>query len=217
MTGKKILLVLVSALVLLAIPILLFSEHRQGQIEALVLSENFARDKTTAALIIFGLFSADIFLPVPSSAVCAVAAKVFGFAGGTILCWLGLNLSSLIGFILGRSLGWAAIHRFADEASVVSVKTQVERWGIWPLITFRALPVLAEASILMAGTYRLSSKKFWPAIIMGNLLVSTVFVGLGKWFADQGQFLLGMVVCCVIPPALLLVWSWFNRKTEEQR
>lgn len=206
MANRKLLLLIVSALVVLAIPILLFSESRQAQIESFVTDTEFQNNKPLAAVTLIGLFAADILLPIPSSAVCAVAGFVFGFLPGALICWVGLNLSALIGYWLGCTLGWKAVETWSESESVFQAREQMDRWGVWPLIAFRALPVLAEASILMLGTYRYPQKKFWPAILIANLLVAVVFVGMGKWFADQEQFILGLIVCCVLPPIGLMIW-----------
>ena len=210
--GKKLLLILTSVLLVLAIPVLLFSEHRQSQIEMLVNGDSFAESKWIAAFVVTGLFSLDILLPIPSTAVCAVAGKIFGVIMGTLLCWLGLNLSALIGYLLAYFFGWNAVKRFSNEKSVLEVKNHLDRWGTWPLVAFRPLPVLAEATILLLGTFRYPAIQFWPPIILSNLVVAFVFVSLGKWFADQEQFLLGMVLACGIPLILLAGWSiWIHK------
>ena len=216
MDGKKLLLIITSVLLVLAIPVLFFSEHRQTQIESWVTGKGFGDSKMVAGFIITGLFSLDILLPIPSTAVCAVAGKIFGIVVGTGLCWLGLNLSALVGYSAAYFFGWPAVNRFSSEQQVLEIKTQFDRWGMWPLVAFRAFPVLAEASILMLGMYRYPAIRFWPPLILTNLVVAFIFVGMGKWFSDRDQFILGIVLACVIPLLMLGGWSWWQTSSHVQ-
>ena len=180
-----------------------------------ITGERFTNNKWYAAGTIVALFSGDILLPVPSSAVCAVAGRIFGISVGTLLCWFGLNISTWIGYLLGWYLGWTAISRFSSEDAVGEVKAKIDRWGIWAIVLFRAIPVLAEASILMLGTYRYASTKFWPAMLLANFIFAACFVSLGKLFSEQDNFLWGLGISCVLPVLLLLSWSWlWSTKTK---
>jgi len=204
---NTILLFVVSSMIVCTLPLMLFSEHRQSFFASFINGTTLSEQKTLAAISIVGLFASDIFLPIPSTAVCAVAGQIFGVPIGTLLCWFGLNLSAAIGYFLGYTLGWQAVRTFSDESDAIIVKDQIGRWGIWPLIIFRPIPVLSEASILMMGAYRYPVAKFWPPVLATNFLVSFCFVLLGRWFSDQGQFWIGVLVACGIPIILLAVWT----------
>ena len=199
-------MIVVSVLVVFAIPVLFFSEHRQQAIESFVSGEQFVENKWLAASIITLLFSGDLVLPVPSSAVCTVAGKIFGVFVGTLLCWIGLNISSLIGYLAGWYLGWAAVTRFSDEEHASQVKGNIDRWGVWPILLLRPIPVVSEASILLLGTYRYPAVKFWPPILIANFVFAACFVGLGVWFSDR-NFLIGIAISCIVPVLMLFGWS----------
>ena len=205
-TSKQIFLLIVTVLIICAIPLLLFSEQRQ-QFLGEVLSTQWANNHPwLSAGLVTGLFASDILLPIPSSAVCATAGHLFGWSIGTVLCWLGLNVSALVGYWLGRLLGWAAIERFSDPQEADMVKQQITRWGIWPIVAFRPLPVLAEASILLLGVYRYPQNKFWPPIIFANLVVAATFVTIGVWSSEQDNFVIGLLASCALPTIALLIW-----------
>lgn len=199
-------------MVAIGIPVILFSEHRQSNIEELVNGEWFAGHPFWSATAIIALFSLDILLPVPSTAVCATAGKLFGVWLGIVLCWIGLNLSALIGYTSAYVLGWPVACRLSSESDLNQVRLQVEKWGVWPLVLLRPIPVLAEASILLAGVYRMPWRKFWPPILIANLVFAWTFVKLGNWFAQRGQFWPGLVISCLIPVLLMVLWSVAFRK-----
>ena len=197
---------IISLLVVCATPLLLFSEHRQEQIASIFSGSWAGEPSLFTAAVIIGLFAGDIILPIPSTAVCAVAGKVFGTVVGSILCWMGLNISAAIGYGMARFIGWPAVKRFSDEDAVSQVKGSVERFGVWPLVAMRPIPVLAEASILLLGLYQYPPARFWPPVVLSNLVVAIVFVALGSWFAERDQFWLGIVLASLVPMALLGIW-----------
>jgi uncharacterized membrane protein YdjX (TVP38/TMEM64 family) len=204
------LLFFATLLVVLAIPLFLYSEYREAKLTELLQTASLARAGWRARGLVVGLLSADLLLPIPSSAVCAVAGKVFGWLQGTILCWLGLNGSAAMGYLLGRMIGWRGVQLFSDAAAVETVRRDVARWGVWTLVLFRSLPVLAEASVLLAGTYRLPHGKFWLPVLFANLVFAFVFVLLGDWFDRQGLFWMGVGLATAIPVLGYLVWSYLS-------
>ena len=208
--AKRVILLVISLMAVCVIPVLLFSESRQEYFEGLLAGEQIEERKGLGALVIFLLFTGDIVLPIPSSAVCAVAGKWFGVVGGSLLCWLGLNVSTLIGYLMGWFFGWRAVQWFSSEEDVESVRKDIETWGIWTIVGLRPLPILAEASILLLGTYRYPMRKFWPPMLVANLLVSVCFVLLGTWYADQDNFIAGLVVSCALPIVALAVWFYIQ-------
>jgi len=205
-TSKQLFLLIVTVLIVCAIPLLLFSEQRQQFLGEVVSTEWAESHPWLAAGLVIGMFASDILLPVPSSAVCATAGHLFGLGIGTMLCWIGLNISALVGYWMGRVLGWAAIDRFSDREETDLVGKQIDRWGVWPIVAFRPLPVLAEASILLLGVYRFPQSKFWPPIIFTNFVVAATFVAIGTWFSEQDNFAIGLLLSCALPTIGLLIW-----------
>ena len=180
--------------------------------ETLVSNDDLANQKPLAAIVILGLFSSDIFLPIPSSVVCAVAGKLFGVLIGTLLCWAGLNISAVMGYLLGRIFNWSAIRRFSSEQDVNDVEQLVKQWGIWPLVVFRPMPVLAEASILLMGMYRFPVRSFVLPVAIANFAVAATFVVIGNWFEKYDLFVVGLIVSIAIPVAMMLGWSIFRTR-----
>ena len=166
-----------------------------------------------AAAVIIGLFAGDLFLPVPATTLCAVAGRIFGTVPGALICWVGLNLAAAIGYAVGFYLGWPAVQKFSSADSIQSVQDQIQRYGGWPLVALRPVPVLAEASILLLGIYRYPFRKFFPIVAMANFVVAVIFVAMGSWFEAKGQFWLGIIVSSALPVVLLAIWlTWDKRR-----
>ena len=199
-------LAIVAVLLVPVIPFLLFGEQLESYIsEQLISNQHFSSAGWVSGVAI-ALLTVDIFLPIPSSVVCTVAGKVLGVFLGTLVCWVGLNLSALIGYSLASRFGWPFVKRFTRQETREQVQQTVDRWSLFTLAGFRPVPILAEASILLAGAYKVSPRKFWPPVLLGNLVVAISFVGLGKLAADNGWFSLAIPISICIPMALTLTW-----------
>jgi uncharacterized membrane protein YdjX (TVP38/TMEM64 family) len=149
------------------------------------------------ALVLGGLLAGDIVLPVPSSLVTTAAGALLGFWRGTATCWAGMMVACGLGYQLGARAGGAALRRMVGEAEVIRLTLLAERQGPWFLLAFRAVPVLAEASIVCAGASRMSRGGFFAATALANLGVSATYAAVGASAARAGSFLLlfsGMVL-----------------------
>jgi uncharacterized membrane protein YdjX (TVP38/TMEM64 family) len=155
------------------------------------------------ALVLSGLLAGDIVLPVPSSLVNTAAGALLGFWRGTATVWAGMMVACGLGYQLGARAGESALRRMVGEAEVARLARLAERHGHWFLLVFRAVPVLAEASVVFAGVSRMSRRSFFTVTALANLGVSATYSAVGASAARAGSFLLlfaGMVVL----PALAL-------------
>jgi 3-dehydroquinate synthase len=67
------------------------------------------------------------------------------------------------------------------------------------LIVTRALPILAEAAVLLMGAARLPWRQFLPAIMLSNLGIALVYSILGRLARDRGQLLWAIAVSIALP------------------
>ena len=81
----------------------------------------------------------------------------------------------------------------------------------------RGLPVLAEASVLMAGIYRFPQRMFWPPILFANLGVVVAYVALGGISARNGWFPLAVSISLGIPVAFLVMWRLTRKSSSDSR
>ena len=72
-------------------------------------------------------------------------------------------------------------------------------YGPFVLVLTRAVPVFAEASILMVGIHRLSWRRFLPAVLLSNLGIALAYAAFGD-YAEQHKWLpLALAVSIAIP------------------
>lgn len=155
------------------------------------------------ALLLGGLLAGDVLLPVPSSLVGTAAGGLLGFWGGLATAWLGMMLGCALGYGLGARAGTAALRRMAGDAEQERLARASEHLGPWFLLVFRAVPVLAEASVVFAGTSRMSRRTFFTVCALSNLGVSATYAALGALAAERESFLV-LFAGMVLVPGLAL-------------
>jgi uncharacterized membrane protein YdjX (TVP38/TMEM64 family) len=144
-----------------------------------------------------GLLALDVLLPVPSSLVSTAAGAMLGFWGGVASSWLGMTAGCLLGYWLGT--------RAPLSADMERVARARNRYGDLALVLFRAVPVLAEASVLFAGFTRMPRARFLRVTALSNLGISAAYAGAAVYSARKESFLLAFGGAMAIPAAGLLV------------
>ncbi|MGE0325801.1 MAG: TVP38/TMEM64 family protein [Polyangiaceae bacterium] len=197
--------------VLISLPFVLLGEQR-----ALEWTRHFV-ERSGAALVValVSLLAADVVLPVPSSWVATLSGASFGFWGGLGVNWLGLNLGALLGYSLGRRAGRVGARRLLGEETLERLAQSFERFGVWSIPLFRGVPVLAEASLIVAGSLRLSPGRYWAACLSSNLGVAAVYAWAGA-MALSGTSWLWVFLGSTLLPGLLWLAAHLRRPSVER-
>jgi uncharacterized membrane protein YdjX (TVP38/TMEM64 family) len=159
------------------VPFVAFGEPMEARIEG-YFDATFS--PVTLAGLGIGLFVADIFLPVPSSAINTILGNRLGFLLGTATAWTGMTLAASLAFGLARWLGRPLATRLAGEEELEKTDMLSRRLGPAILVLARPVPVLAEASVLFFGTTRLSWWRFLVPVGLSNLGIAAVYAALGR-------------------------------------
>lgn len=145
------------------------------------------------------LLSTDVLLPIPSSVVSTVAGAQLGIVLATIASWLGMTVGAVLGFVLAKTCGRPLAVRLSSADDLARLDDVSRRWGPWVLIVTRALPILAEAAVLLFGATRLSWRRFLPVIVLSNLGIAAVYSVLGHLARSQGQLPLAVAASIALP------------------
>ncbi|WP_181387229.1 TVP38/TMEM64 family protein [Streptomyces sp. Act143] len=164
-----------------------------------------------AVAVIAGLLALDVFLPVPSSVVSAAAGVLLGFVWGTAVVWAGMTVSCVLGYLVGaRSV--SLTRRLVGEAGLARAADAARRHGLVALALCRPVPVLAEASVVLAGTTRVRPGRFLLVCTWSNLGVAVVYAGAGAWSVSVNSFALAFLAAMAFPGlALLITRRWAGR------
>jgi uncharacterized membrane protein YdjX (TVP38/TMEM64 family) len=150
----------------------------------------------TTAAVLAGLLALDIFLPVPSSLVSTAAGALLGFWGGVVTSWTGMSAACALGYVVGT--------RVSSSGQLDQIRKARERFGDYILVLFRPVPVLAEASVLVAGYSRMPHRRFLWITSLSNLGISLAYSGVGAHSVTHKSFLLAFAGALLIPAVGLL-------------
>ena len=205
-------LLAVALLALLLVPFALFES---AVLEA---SERLLRAGTTRLVAISSvslLLVADVILPVPSSIVATASGMLLGLAEGSFVTWVGLQAGALLGYFLGRSAGFHATIRFVGRTELERASRLHRRWGAVSIIASRAVPVLAESSVVLAGAVRMRLLQFAWLTGVSNAAIALVYGFVGARALETQAFLLALAASIVLPGILMGVHRLFERRGRD--
>ena len=132
-----------------------------------------------AMLAAFLLLAGDPILPTPSSIVATLVAAKVGFAEGFAVNLAGLCVACVLGYWLGRTGGWA-LDRMALRLPKGLIGW-IARNGLIAVLLCRPVPVLAEASLVLAGAAGYPAKRLlaWACAVQVPVAVAYAFAGSG--------------------------------------
>jgi uncharacterized membrane protein YdjX (TVP38/TMEM64 family) len=189
------------------VPFLLFGDRLELWSEARMQAAGAAAAVTGLALL-----AADVVLPVPSSFVLTALGTILGAAGGTMVGALGMTLGCGFAYALGGMLGPKGAERFLTPAEQARLSGLFERHGMLLLAACRAVPVLAEASILAAGILRLPVRRVMAATTAANIGVSGCYAILGAAVSDGTTFLVAFAASIALPALAMVAARRLGRR-----
>jgi uncharacterized membrane protein YdjX (TVP38/TMEM64 family) len=154
-----------------------------------------------------GLLAADIVLPVPSSIVNTAAGSLLGFWAGAAASWTGLMVGAVLGYWMGMGASATALRKLVG-GNAERVAHATGRYGDWGLMLCRAVPVLAEASVVVAGFNRMPFRRFLALCALSNLGIAAAYAAIGAYAMDAGSFLLAFAGAICVPG----VGMWLARR-----
>lgn len=200
--------------VLFAIPIVPFVWLGESFEAGLLKALREPSSPSTVSGWVVGLLAADMFLPVPSSAVITYAGGVLGVLAGTLTSWVGLSLGAVGGFGLARLFGETIARRFTESEDIERMSRFTQRHGSTAIVLTRALPILAEACVLMLGASRLTWRQFLPPMLVSNFLLSLTYAACGAFFQGSNAFPVAIIASGAVPLIAALVIRRLWRPTN---
>jgi uncharacterized membrane protein YdjX (TVP38/TMEM64 family) len=153
---------------------------------------------------IVGLLGLDLLLPVPSSAVSTYAGGQLGFVAGASASIVGMTLGAVSGYALARLWGGRIVARAAGD-DVRLVAPLALKWGAMAIVLTRALPILAEACVLLMGLWRLPWRQFLPPLLLSNLAISLTYAAFGALLRERDALPAAVAASVFLPLVVAMV------------
>lgn len=209
--------ILILVAVALAIPIIPFLIWGHWLEQAAHAWEETQPSPWVMAIVLFGLLSLDVLLPVPSSLVNTLAGAKLGVFAGAAVCFAGLTVGAAIGFGLAKLAGPPLQRRWLADSDAQSLKKFADNWGVVTLVITRALPILAEAAVVLLGVQGLSWRKFWPPVLLANAGIALAYSAFGNLAAEQEWLVIALAISAGFPLLLtFLARRWLQTAEEKE-
>lgn len=184
------------------IPFVIWGEHFEAYGASLL---EDATPSAALAITLVALLAGDLLLPIPSSLLAVGTGAVFGIAGGTALITLGLSIGAWVGYEVGRSAGQAGIARWVEDAQRERLEAFAAKRGLGLLVALRAVPVLAEASVVVAGSSGMPRGRVLVGTTLANLVIATIYAAAGSIASDTGSLELAAMAGVGVPGLAMLL------------
>ena len=195
-------------LLLIIVPFLLFEERMISWSEAIIDKQG---SPWAVAAVLVGLLATDILLPIPSSFVATASGYLLGLWYGTVATWSGLMAGAVAGYAFGSRCGRAVALRFVGEAEFQHAATVRKRFGDWMIVVLRAVPVLAEASVVLAGLSEMPLRRVLFLTGLANLGIAVTYAAVGAYAVEVNSFLLAFAGSILLPGLAMLAARLFRR------
>jgi uncharacterized membrane protein YdjX (TVP38/TMEM64 family) len=203
---------LIPMVVILAVPILPFLLFGEAVESAIGRWKANDPSQISVMLTVVLFLASDIFLPIPSSLICTLAGWELGAVAGTLINWLGMSLGAILGFALARRFGLPLARRFSREEDLAQTGAIVGRYGPAVLVLGRGVPVVAEASVLIAGLHALSWRKFLPPVLISNFGLAAAYAVVGRFAQNYVALPIALASSILVPVGLALMFRGWSRR-----
>jgi uncharacterized membrane protein YdjX (TVP38/TMEM64 family) len=205
--GKLLRVSLLIALVLAVpiIPFFVWGERLEVWLEQWLAPSSSGQ---TVFWLTIAALSTDVFLPVPSSLISTFAGMMLSIPLATLASWLGMTAAAVFGFAVARAFGRPLAVRFSSEAELERLDRLSERFGPRLLVLVRALPVLAEASVLLFGATRLSWLRFLLPVALANLGIAAAYAVFGYFGRIENVMLYVLAASVALPLLASTMVRW---------
>ena len=168
-------------------------------------------DPLSAFALVTAILATDVFLPVPSSPVSTFAGTVLGVWGGTAASWIGMTAGAGFGYFLARAFGRPIVERLSDEDNLRQMQQWSQHYGSALLVVTRAVPVLAEASVLWVGMNGLPWRRFFFPVAVSNLGIAFTYAAIGHLAGRYQVLTVALLLSIALPVvAATIVKRWLT-------
>jgi len=159
------------------------------------------------AVLSFIILVSDIILPVPSSIVMYLNGAILGFAGGFLLSFVSVILSSITGYFIGR--GSSAVLK--SEADISANKI-MEKYGYPAILLTRGIPIISESICIVCGFNKFDFATYLMMNIVGYVPICLVYSYFGSIALNKNLFLISFGGSLLIT---FVLWLFGRRIIEK--
>ena len=183
-----------------------------GYFESLFTEEVAAQPDPWDWLLVVGLLTLDVFLPIPATAVLTTLGMAYGPWLGGLIGTIGTFAAGSSGYLLCRVLNKKmALFLVGEKGMELGRKFFVHRGG-WVIALSRWTILLPELLSCYAGLMRMPPRQYLAALFCGTMPMSFTYAWLGSTETAQENKLLALTISAAVPVLLWGGWSWCRKR-----
>ncbi len=167
-------------------------------------------------VLVVGLLTLDVFLPVPATAVLASLGMAYGPWWGGVIGTIGTFAAGTTGYWLCRVLNERAARFLVGERGMEMGQKFFAHQGGWVIALSRWTILLPELLSCYAGLMRMPPRQYFAALLCGTLPMSFVYAWLGSTDAAQENKWLALGISAAVPVGLWAGWRWWQKMAEKR-
>jgi uncharacterized membrane protein YdjX (TVP38/TMEM64 family) len=168
-------------------------------------------------LLGISLLVADVVAPVPSSLVCMALCWSLGPLWGGVTVALGTSLAFATGYGLGRMVPEPRLRAWVGAELWDRARARARRHSLWWIAASRPLPVLAEVTALLAGTWRVPAATAFAHAALASTAMGAIYGATASLGRAQPNALLALAVLLALPAASWLLHRVALRRARARR
>ncbi len=170
-------------------------------------------------MIVLGiaLLVADVVAPVPSSLVCMALCWSLGPVWGGVSVALGTLLAFATGYGLGRMIPEPRLRAWVGAELWDRARARAKRHSLWWIAASRPLPVLAEITALLAGTWRVPPATAFAHAALASAAMGAIYGATASLGRAQPNALLALAVLLALPAASWILHRLALRRARGRR
>jgi 3-dehydroquinate synthase len=132
--------------------------------------------------------------------ISAACGYTLGGPLGILVSWVGMTSGCLAGYFIGSTS--RKVSYFSHNGRAAKAELFFSRYGNWGLVICRAIPVLAESSVVYAGFCGMPFSRFLWMTALSNLGISGVYAFTGAFYSEKHSFYLAFFASVFVPVLL---------------
>lgn len=161
-------------------------------------------------LIVLFLFI-DLFIAVPTMTIIILAGYFIGFELAVLYTFIGLLSASMTGYFLSKKYGNKVLDKLSSNEEQKTQMTELfNKHGVLVIVLSRAVPMLPEISSCLAGTCRMSLKRFIFAWSLGTIPYISVITYAGS-ISNLDNPMPALYAAIGITVFFWIIWMGFMR------
>jgi uncharacterized membrane protein YdjX (TVP38/TMEM64 family) len=196
-------------------------QHSINETFKLLTSDDEARIKAWVAkfgiagpLMLILVMVVQMFLfVVPNVLLMMIAIIMYGPVWGAIISFLGVFVSSSVGYFIGRRLGPITVNKLISIKTQVKISRFIEEYGFAAIAITRISSLSNDSLSIIAGLLKMSYRKYILATLSGITPLITLLALYGR----NGRIETALLWIAAVSLILLIIYIFIDKKLKKKK